>query len=373
MRRVEAVLVGVALCFAFEGGCTGFERARNPAVSGEIAWEEARVLTEANLRGLSVVSDRVVWASGSDGTFLRTVDGGSTWTVGRIEVAGSFGEGVEGRGLDFRDIEGFDENSAVVLSAGQPAVVCRTDDGGGTWSLCYRDRDESAFFDGMDFWDANRGLGFSDPVDGVFRVIETLDGGRSWSVLSPEGFPAAGKEEAGFAASGTGLAVGPEGKVWIGSGGERARVLRSSDWGGNWDVVATPLQSGAPSRGVFSVAMGDGQRGIAVGGDYLEPERSEGVGALTRDGGKTWSAIPPGSLGGYRSCVAYVPGTGGKVVIAVGTSGWDVSFDGGHRWKGGPEPAYHAVAFPAHGGTGWAVGAGGRVGRISWVPETSSD
>ena len=35
-----------------------------------------------NLRGLSAVSPSVIWASGTHGTYLRTVDGGATWISG---------------------------------------------------------------------------------------------------------------------------------------------------------------------------------------------------------------------------------------------------------------------------------------------------
>jgi photosystem II stability/assembly factor-like uncharacterized protein len=54
---------------------------------------------KASLRGLCAVSAKVVWASGTRGTFLRTIDGGATWQVGTVQGA---------ENLDFRDVDAFD-------------------------------------------------------------------------------------------------------------------------------------------------------------------------------------------------------------------------------------------------------------------------
>ncbi len=44
-------------------------------------WQKQTVDTKASLRGLSVVSEKIVWASGTGGTFLKTIDGGKNWIV----------------------------------------------------------------------------------------------------------------------------------------------------------------------------------------------------------------------------------------------------------------------------------------------------
>jgi len=51
--------------------------------------------TAENLRGLSAVSDRVIWASGAHGTYLRTTDGGINRYVAQVPGA---------QQLDFRDV-----------------------------------------------------------------------------------------------------------------------------------------------------------------------------------------------------------------------------------------------------------------------------
>ena len=75
-------------------------------------WVKQPVNTTAAFRGLSVVNEKVVWASGTGGTVIRTIDAGKTWDVITVPDAGK---------LDFRDIEAFDVNTAYILSIGNGA------------------------------------------------------------------------------------------------------------------------------------------------------------------------------------------------------------------------------------------------------------
>lgn len=316
-----------------------------------LVWGVKQAPLSSSLRGLCVVNARVVWASGADGTFLRTADGGRSWNGGSVDGSHE---------LDFRDVQAFDVNTALVLSAGLPARIVKTADGGNTWRVKYENRDNGVFFDAMAFWDARHGIAFSDPVGGKLLIITTEDAGESWKPIPPERIPAALDGEAGFAASGTSLAVAGSSHVWIGLGGPKARVFHSPDRGRTWSVSETPIAAGKKSAGVFSLAFRDETHGVAVGGDYLTPDKSQAVAAFTRDGGKTWTLAehPPR---GYRSCVAFVPGTA-STWVTVGPSGTDVSFDDGRRWTPSGDTALHATGF-APGGVGYAVGPDGRVAK----------
>ena len=192
----------------------------------------------ASLRGLSVVSETIVWASGSGGTVLRSIDGGATWTS--IAVP-------ESQSLDFRDIQAFSASEACLMTAGQPARFYHTDDGGTTWRITYEHAHPAAFFDGMAFWDDKRGVAMSDAVDGEFLLLTTVDGGRSWQEVNPEMIDNALEGEGGFAASGTSIAVGQDGLAAFGT--NRGRVLMSRDAGASWSAVTVPIRSGAPSQG----------------------------------------------------------------------------------------------------------------------------
>lgn len=312
--------------------------------------------TSASLRGLSAVSRSVVWASGSGGVYLRTVDGGSTWRADTVPGATH---------LDFRDVQGVGANTAYLLSAGEGPLsrIYKTNDGGRSWSMQFLNQHPRGFFDGMAFWDADNGIAFSDPVDGRFLIVTTRDGGMSWRPVSPESIPPALPGEAAFAASGTGIVVQGQGNVWFGTGGGSvARVFRSSDRGRTWTVANTPVPAGN-SAGIFSLAFSDERNGVAVGGDYLKPGEARNNLLVTRDGGQTWT-VPEGTPpAGYRSAVAHLPGT--RTLIAVGTSGSDYSTDGGVTWVHMDSVPYNSVSFAPGANAGWAVGPRGRIGRFA--------
>lgn len=309
--------------------------------------------TTASLRGLSVASPEVAWASGSRGTWLRTIDGARTWQTGTVPGADS---------LDFRDVEAVSADTAYLLSAGEGdrSRIFKTVDGGRSWTLQFTNPHAAGFFDGMAFWDSENGIAFSDPVDGRFLVITTTDGGRSWTRVPPERLPPAIPGEAAFAASGTGIAVQPPGHVWFATGGGRAaRVFHSADRGRTWTVAETPLPAN-PSSGIFGLAFQDARTGVAVGGDYLQPAQAGDNVLVTVDGGRTWARPAGQPPAGYRSGVAYVPGSPGPTLVAVGTSGSDLSRDGGRSWTRMDTLPLNTVAWK---GGGWAVGPQGRVAR----------
>ena len=334
------------------GATTGCAATAADAGARPLAWQVQASGCHASLRGLSVVDEAIAWASGSDGTFLRTVDGGRSWHCGRVPGA---------EGLDFRDVQAFGAERALLLSAGTPARMFLTEDGGASFVEVYANDAGGVFFDSVAFGDDAHGLAFSDPVDGAFLVVRTTDGGRTWSKVPAASLPAPQDGEAGFAASGTCLAMLDAAHAWIGTGGgAAARVLRTTDGGRSWTAVPTPLRSGAASTGIFSLAFRDAQHGVAVGGDYQQPELRGGHAARSDDGGRSWQPIEPGPRG-FRSCVAHVAA---RTWVAVGTSGADVSFDDGRHWQPLGDVGYHAVAFAA-GGSGWAVGAGGRIAHLA--------
>jgi photosystem II stability/assembly factor-like uncharacterized protein len=308
----------------------------------------------SRLRGLSAVSSQVAWASGSAGTVLRTVNGGSSWQqVGPPETSD----------LQFRDIEAFDAHHAVILAIGpgESSRVYVTSNGGGSWRETFRNTDPNAFYDCMAFFDRSHGLALSDPVDGKFRVLSTSDGGRSWSVLPNDGMPAALEGEFAFAASGTCLTTAPGlGRdAWFATGGgATARVFHSRNGGRSWSVTDTAIPSG-PSAGIYSLSFRDPWHGVAVGGDFVTPTSAPDAAAVTRDGGRTWT-LASAEPGEYRSGVFY----GLTRAIAVGPTGSDISFNGGKTWTRFDTTSLDSVdcAFPW---ACWASGENGRIVRLS--------
>lgn len=326
-------------------------------------WQKQPVDTKASLRGLDVVSEKIIWASGTGGTFLKTIDGGKTWTVGKVPGAEK---------LDFRDIEAFDANTAYVLSIGdgESSRIYKTTDGGATWKMQFKNTNPKAFFDAIAFWDAKHGIAMSDPVDGKYVLIETKDG-ENWTPLATDKMPAAKTGEAAFAASGTCLITQGKKNVFIVSGGTDARVFRSNNRGLTWFVSEAPLLTfvkGTAGSGIFSVAMWDAKRGVIVGGNYEKPDESKNNAAWTPVGGKYW--VPASGLNGYRSGVAFIDK---HTVVAVGPNGTDISINGGGTWKainaagGSDMKDLNAVAAAKGRNVVWAVGANGLVAKYEHI------
>lgn len=306
--------------------------------------------TTASLRGVSAVNAQVVWASGARGTYLKTSNGGETWQV--AEVPGA-------EALDFRGIRAVDEQAAYLLSSGpgDKSQIYKTTDGGKRWVRLFVNPDPKGFFDAIAFWDAQHGIVVGDPVNGQFAIFTTDDGGASWTRRPT---PPSGPNEGAFAASNTCLTVRGKREAWFGSGGVGGgRVFHTKDGGLTWTAASTGIRNETASAGVFSVAFADARRGIVVGGDYTKDKETRQNAARTSDGGRTWEVSS--GPGGFRSAVAFVPEK--KIWVVTGTSGSDVSSDGGKTWKTFDSGAYHALSF-ATGGSGWAVGPGGRVARF---------
>ncbi len=314
-------------------------------------WQKQTVDTKASLRGLVVVSEKVIWASGTGGTVLKTVDGGKNWSVMKVPDAEK---------LDFRDIEAFDANTAYILSIGEGenSRIYKTIDGGKNWKLQFKNTNPKAFFDALAFWDKTHGMAMSDPVDGKYLLLKT-DDGETWKIADNEKMANAKEGEAAFAASGTCLLTQGKNNIFLVSGGNDARVFRSENRGLSWFVSDTPIVKGTAGSGIFSIAMFDKLNGVIVGGNYEKPNDITNNLAFTTDGGKTWTLSK--GLNGYRSGADFIDK---KTIIAVGASGSDLSTDGGKSWKNLDKENYNSVQSKGKKAI-WAVGANGLVAKFS--------
>jgi photosystem II stability/assembly factor-like uncharacterized protein len=313
--------------------------------------------TTEGLRGVSAVSKKVAWASGTHGTYLRTTDGGRTWTAAAVPEAGA---------LDFRAVVAFSADEAFLMSAGpgDQSRIYHTADAGQHWQLQFRNENPKGFFDSMVFWDATHGIVLGDPIadeGGVLRfdLLITHDG-QTWARMPPGQLPPAMEGEGAFAASNSCLAVvGSD--IWFATGGRVARVFHSGDRGLSWQVVETPIVHGPESAGIFSIAFRDSVHGVIAGGDYKHPEQDGPNLAFTDDGGKTWtvSKISPQS---YYSAVGYDRRRRGRVFIVGPKFVLDLRLPESSR-RVSEGTLFNAVsAYP--GGGAVVVGPKGAVGVI---------
>jgi photosystem II stability/assembly factor-like uncharacterized protein len=324
------------------------------------------------LIAVSPVNPRVVWASGTGGTFVVTTDGGKSWKAGVVPGAES---------LQFRDVQGVSEKVAYLMSIGTNTTdfrIYKTVDGGANWTIEFENQTQNAFYDCFAFWTPKRGIAHSDSVNGVFPDIRTTDG-TTWQDISAN-MPPALSGEASFAASGTCITTQGGRNAWIATGGATtARILATRDGGDTWNAYDTPLVSSA-SAGAISVAFRNPRDGFVGGGDLSVNNQAATV--ISHDGGKTWKFTNKPPVKGSVFCVSYVQGHGdvkegdghgGRTVVITaetapnftsGSAAWTP--DEGKTWfKLHKVSGYWAVAF-ASPKAGWFVGNGGKILKISF-------
>ncbi|MDH7461235.1 oxidoreductase [Chitinophagaceae bacterium 26-R-25] len=306
---------------------------------------------KASFRGLSVVDDNTVWVSGSNGAVGRSIDAGKTWTWFPVP-------GFEKR--DFRDIEAFDKSTAIIIAVDTPAVILKTIDGGKTWKTVYENHTPGMFLDAMEFWNDDNGIVVGDPINGKFFIARSFDGGNTWTEVPSENLPAVDSGEACFAASGTNVRILSKDKACLVSGGARSRLFI------NGAPINLPIIQGTQTTGANSIAIRDNNKlkdseyFVVVGGDFSKDTLKEKNCFITKDGGKTWiaPATPPK---GYRSCVEFIDK---NKLITCGTSGVDMSNDGGLNWRNITTEGYHVCRKAKKGTAMYLAGGKGRIAKL---------
>lgn len=299
-----------------------------------------------SLRGLCVVNNNIIWASGSNGTVVRSVDGGKNFEWITVN-------GYEQR--DFRDIEAFNADTAIIMAVAEPAVILKTKDGGKNWYKVFEDRTKGMFLDAMDFY-GKYGVVIGDPISNKLFLAKTNDNGEHWIVSDNDQLMAKG--EAFFASSGTNIKIintrhANSSFYSFVSGGTKSIYYYRS--------ISLPILQGKESTGANSIDCYSEKKLIVVGGDFLHDKDTTGNCALSEDFGKTWSnpKVPPH---GYRSCVEYITE---KKIITCGTSGVDISDDGGMNWQLISLQSFHVCQKAKKGDAVFLAGANGKIARLN--------
>jgi hypothetical protein len=378
-------VLGCAIFLLCGGGTLAQTPGKADAGSQLLNWTMQESGTTAGLRGIYSVDGKIAWASGTEGTVLKTVDGGAHW----MKCAVPDGD-KDGAALDFRGVQAWDATTAIVMASGpgDKSRLYKTVDGCGSWRLLIKNRDKDGFWDGLRIAHIDDGthlLLLGDPIDGRFFVRGVnVSTGELQSLGEPSGESAlVASEKAGaFAASNSSLTMAGTGiprisrlksaetdiSVVFGTGGisgaavYRTRVddaaskrINRMRWS-QWERIAVPMTGANASSGIFSVASHSGVFLVAVGGDYEKPNASGGTAAFSKDEGKSWIAAtkPPH---GYRSSVAWSEEL--KAWIAAGTNGSDISRDDGKTWAPLDDGNWNALSLP------FVVGPKGRIARLT--------
>jgi photosystem II stability/assembly factor-like uncharacterized protein len=308
---------------------------------------------KVSLRGLSVVTDKIIWVSGSNGTVGKSVDAGKSWEWYKIK-------GFEKN--DFRDIEGFSAKTAIIMAISEPAFILKTTDGGKNWKLVFSDSSKGVFLDAMEFWNEESGIALGDPINGKFYIIRSFDGGNNWQKIPDDKLPTADTGEACFASSGTNIRRLDRQEACFVSGGVRSRLyIRNKK-------IDLPIIQGAETTGANSIAVRDYKKlknsryFMIVGGDFKNDSSREKNACYTRDGGLRWY-FPETPPHGYRSCVEYI---NKKNLITCGTSGVDISKDGGNNWSLISGESFHVCRKAKKGKAVFLAGANGKIAKLVW-------
>ncbi|WP_213805493.1 hypothetical protein [Granulicella sp. dw_53] len=370
-----------------------------PSLRASAQWKIQDSHTTASLRGIHSLGAGVAWASGTNGTVLRTTDDGATWQACTKPP--------EAEQLDLRGIHAFDRNTAIVMSSGKGNLsrLYKTTDACKTWRLVLSNPDKDGFWDAIRFDSASVtkadypphnpcfGVLLGDPVHRQFVILLTYDCGEHWErQLGRSGDIPQG--ESIFAASNSSLTLnglidrifvtgGPTGPhiytFWVAPNDTNtpgplyvlngAGSLHHTPRG--WQVDPLPIHKTGESAGAFSIAHdtpdSQHQQTVIVGGNYKLPDDPQDTAWFLGDHQK-WqpSETPPH---GYRSSVAY--DSASKAWITVGPNGTDISTDAGHNWK----PLTPTASDPPDADKNWnalslpfVVGPNGRIGKLHPTP-----
>ena len=336
MYKIFTFILTVLLLFSCSQTYTprNFERISLQSIS----------IDSTSIRAIHVVNDSTLYYAGSNGDIGFTNSNGSSWEIEKFQYQDSITP-------HFRSIA-VHKNKIFALAIGSPALLFSFDFS--DKFLVYEEKHEKAFYDSMKFFDDKHGIAMGDPTEDCLSIILTENGGQTWNKLPCKNLPKTVEGEAAFAASNTNIKVLGS-TAWIVTGGKKARVFKSNDFGKTWKVYDTPIIHGNGPQGIYSVDFADADNGFVIGGNYSKADENIANKAMTTDGGKTWKLVADEQEPNYKSCVQYVPNTNGKELVAVGKTGISFSNDGGYRWKKISDEEFYTIQFFDEN-TAWLAG-----------------
>lgn len=127
-------------------------------------WQNPRT-TQNDLWGVSVVDKNIIWIAGYYRTILKTVDGGTNWSIQDAPTS-----------YNLTDISAVDANTAWAVGGGyaDEQVILKTADGGETWTI--QTNPTGTLMMSVSAVDANTvwAVGWNG------KIIKTTDGGQNW-------------------------------------------------------------------------------------------------------------------------------------------------------------------------------------------------
>lgn len=292
-----------------------------------------------SFRGLSVVNDSILWISGTNGTVGRSIDAGQSFQW--IQVKGF-------EQTDFRDIEAFDDHTAIIMGIAEPAYILKTTDAGLNWNVVYENKTQGMFLDALDFFDDQKGMVIGDPINGEVFLAQTHNGGDSWTQMNTASFPDLVDGEACFASSGSNIVMLSKKKFAYITGGIQSNLFIGKK------KIVLPVLMGKETTGANAIGIKDAQTWMIVGGDFMEPDLISNNICITYNAGKSFiKPIQPPH--GYRSCVEFMDD---QLCISCGINGVDISNDNGLHWQLISAEGFHVCKKAKQGHAVYLAGKG---------------
>ena len=298
--------------------------------------------TKTSIRGLCVVDDKIVWASGSNGMVAKSTNGGNSFSWMQVP-------NFEKR--DFRDIEAFDSNTAIIIAIAEPAQILKTIDGGKNWKIVFTDSIKGMFLDAMSFADNKKGVVIGDPINNKTFIATTKDGGNTWKKAN-KNLTILDSGEAFFASSGSNI-VYQKKKMFFVSGGKKSSLYYNNK------KYELPIVQGLESTGANSIDVYK-NKAIIVGGDFSK-DSSTANNCVLVDLNKMIFTKPKTSPTGYRSSVVYIDQ---NIATACGINGVDISNDAGLNWQKISNDGFHVIKKSKKGKAVFLAGSKGRIAKL---------
>jgi photosystem II stability/assembly factor-like uncharacterized protein len=236
---------------------------------------------DESLNAVSIVDQNFAVAAGPGGTVFRTLDGGLTWeSTGYPALPGT---------LWIEDLKMIDHNAGWLVGLdqdlGHAKAIYRTTDGAATWQLAF---EQNTYFISVDFADASNG--WLATIGSL--SYRTADGGETWQQVSLPGGPFGAHPSCmRFADSSVGWVVG-----WYGY------VARTVNGGQTWE-----LQTLAdPTLNLLDLSVVSPTEAWALGRDNSLPDYHVKV-CHTTNGGATWTSQVVNDWPNSLSCVSALP------------------------------------------------------------------
>lgn len=320
---------------------------------------EYQYIGNSDIYSIEAIDENTVWAGGFNGYYMRTIDGGSTWTTGKVPNTSNF---------NFSDIAAVNANTAYFAGSNVTATagrIYKTSNGGSTWTMQFQKIGKGVSFGAIAFWDENNGIALSDPLDGKFLIVKTSDGGVNWHEVPAINIPPPLPDElASFEINGgSNLVVSGNKQAWFGTGYSKKsnnpmRIFKTSDMGQTWQVVNTDLNNtGSSFHGVSSIIFIDTLVGFAS--STGSPGNKKNTFVKTLDSGKTWSLAP--SFPEENSTrLIFVPKTNGANLFIPAIGGYYHSKNLGETWQHKKVSSTQKISILSFASPekGWSAGIG---------------